>query len=843
MLRFSFFITGIAIFGFGIYLWSRNYTDQNFHFEIQKETVNKLLEPYLQQAKQVTSRKPANSDEVLLIGQNSQRKQLPKLDFLFSGNTPLSSDELNKLVDYIYSQAPALGISDTKGLNLEFKSVGTPKNALYVHFRQFAKVQIGGQSYKLRVTKGSVVAKIQNGELREIYSKLLNPPDVRLAFVHPGIDFEFTDKEYSKFFNVLKTHPQNRADLVEYLNGLSRRSGEALDFESVLNRQVSEQKIIFNRFFSNLGKVATARIFIDLIKKDQLSLVKYGTNWMFQIDQFFDFPLQFDVEANENVNSNIRAINLRNTFIKFANIRSFENPQFPSGQSKEGGESAEKATRRMQQVLEYYSKYFQWTSFSGENSDDDIFIFTRLKNLEFRENAAWLTQIKKFVIGDGGQNLQRLNDSPSVIGHEFAHAILQHTSGLVYSGESGGINEHFSDIQGASVEAELTGRFDFTIGKDVLSPAIIDEKSRLLDLILKKYDYNQSELDAFNLNLVSMRHLYAPALSYATQYDHVKIMREHYPQDCQPSFENDNCGVHSISGVLNKASSLIIAVLGLEETRELFFNTVAYRLNSEATFEDYLTQLYAECEESSHLKNQCDVILASFAYVGIQHPHYPITVNEPPLKTDKTKIPAVDSSLTPELHFCGWVSFLRDENFQIFDDRYNVILSNRNNELVTTGSYSNLRQYQCACVIGRSAQFQQDNGEVKNLMVNVEQVIDRKNACDLDQRIHNKKPEDSSLDDVDLTISNATFCGWVSVNSRSRNIHVIDNKFDVAILASGYNTLTEGDYSQIYRHQCGCAIGDVSQTKNSKGTTFNYFMNVKKIIPRSYEDCIGLEWK
>jgi len=65
--------------------------------------------------------------------------------------------------------------------------------------------------------------------------------------------------------------------------------------------------------------------------------------------------------------------------------------------------------------------------------------------------------------------------------HELTHAVTERESGLVYSGESGGINESFSDIFGAFVEAWVDGgktgtltvsSDTFLVGEDILPPAL-----------------------------------------------------------------------------------------------------------------------------------------------------------------------------------------------------------------------------------------------------------------------------------------------------------------------------------------------------------------------------------
>lgn len=48
-----------------------------------------------------------------------------------------------------------------------------------------------------------------------------------------------------------------------------------------------------------------------------------------------------------------------------------------------------------------------------------------------------------------------------VVGHEFTHGVTRHTSNLTYQGESGALNESFSDIFGVMVEKSIQGTEDW----------------------------------------------------------------------------------------------------------------------------------------------------------------------------------------------------------------------------------------------------------------------------------------------------------------------------------------------------------------------------------------------
>ncbi|MGZ3181450.1 MAG: M4 family metallopeptidase [Telluria sp.] len=112
-----------------------------------------------------------------------------------------------------------------------------------------------------------------------------------------------------------------------------------------------------------------------------------------------------------------------------------------------------------------------WLSLDGKNTATYIAAHV---NTAY-DNAYYDDSCTCMYIGDGNDfyNLGSLD----VIGHEMSHGVTAATSGLLYFGESGGLNESNSDIGGEVVEAyahagaggtniPLTGN-DWLVGKDI----------------------------------------------------------------------------------------------------------------------------------------------------------------------------------------------------------------------------------------------------------------------------------------------------------------------------------------------------------------------------------------
>jgi len=66
-------------------------------------------------------------------------------------------------------------------------------------------------------------------------------------------------------------------------------------------------------------------------------------------------------------------------------------------------------------------------------------------------NAFWSDSCFCMTFGDGSGSIRPLV-SIDVAGHEMSHGVTSRTAGLIYSGESGGLNEATSDIFGTMVE-------------------------------------------------------------------------------------------------------------------------------------------------------------------------------------------------------------------------------------------------------------------------------------------------------------------------------------------------------------------------------------------------------
>ena len=80
------------------------------------------------------------------------------------------------------------------------------------------------------------------------------------------------------------------------------------------------------------------------------------------------------------------------------------------------------------------------------------------------ENAFW--DGSSMTFGDGGSRFFPLV-SLDISAHEVGHGVTQQNSDLIYSDQSGGINEAFSDMMGEAAEFYVRGTNDWLMGSDI----------------------------------------------------------------------------------------------------------------------------------------------------------------------------------------------------------------------------------------------------------------------------------------------------------------------------------------------------------------------------------------
>jgi Zn-dependent metalloprotease len=152
------------------------------------------------------------------------------------------------------------------------------------------------------------------------------------------------------------------------------------------------------------------------------------------------------------------------------------------------------------------------------------------------DNAFW--DGTQMVFGDGdGEVFERFTASLSVIGHELAHGVTQHSAALAYRNQAGALNESMSDVFGALVEQyvknQTAAEASWLIGEGLFTAEVEGR---------------------------ALRSMKAPG----TAYDDNVLGKDPQPDsmDSYVRTSADNGGVHINSGIPNRAFYLVAESLG-----------------------------------------------------------------------------------------------------------------------------------------------------------------------------------------------------------------------------------------------------------------------------------------
>ena len=166
------------------------------------------------------------------------------------------------------------------------------------------------------------------------------------------------------------------------------------------------------------------------------------------------------------------------------------------------------------------------------------------------ENAAWDPNTQQVHLGDGADMFYPLT-SVGILAHEVSHGFTSQHSDLIYSDQSGSMNEAFSDMSAQAAEFFSNGTNSWQIG-----PEVVKENNvalRYLDTPSKDCQPGKLPGDGCSID-------------DASQYDYLVQMAGKYSDN-----EDDRQGyiVHLASGVYNHAFYLLATTPGWD-TKKAF---------------------------------------------------------------------------------------------------------------------------------------------------------------------------------------------------------------------------------------------------------------------------------
>ena len=221
-------------------------------------------------------------------------------------------------------------------------------------------------------------------------------------------------------------------------------------------------------------------------------------------------------------------------------------------------------------VYDYYKNTFNRNSFDGNGAT----LRSTVHYGRNYNNAFW--NGSQMVYGDGdGTIFTSLSGSLDVIAHELTHAVTERTSGLEYRNQSGALNESISDTFGVFLDKD-----DYLIGEDVYTPKKAGDALRSLS---NPSLYGQPEHMSNYVNTTS-----------------------------------DNGGVHTNSGIPNKAAYLTISNLGISVAEKIYYRALTVYLSPMSNFSDARASLLAAAADLYGTgSTQYNAVASAWTQVGV----------------------------------------------------------------------------------------------------------------------------------------------------------------------------------------------------------------------------------
>jgi Zn-dependent metalloprotease/murein DD-endopeptidase MepM/ murein hydrolase activator NlpD len=247
-----------------------------------------------------------------------------------------------------------------------------------------------------------------------------------------------------------------------------------------------------------------------------------------------------------------------------------------------GADSAERASYENAGIVyDFYQTVFGRDSWDGNGAElrsSVHFSYGVLGWLGPDTNAAWYgpqwVNPPLVVFGDGDLLHHPLSEALDVVAHEWTHAVTSTTAQLIYASDSGALNEASSDILGESAEF-WHGGGDWTIGEDLPIWPLTDP----------------------------LRWMNDPAKGTCNENKTSKPCPDYYPDrfytgSCVPTNDNDDCGVHSNSGIGNlffyllsvggthprNKTAVIVPAIGINRARDLWYRALTGYFVPDTTF-------------------------------------------------------------------------------------------------------------------------------------------------------------------------------------------------------------------------------------------------------------------
>ncbi len=405
-------------------------------------------------------------------------------------------------------------------LNGTMNSLIAPKNSISLNAENAwakAKEIVGASSYK-----------INRRAEEQYFKKALNNPN-----------FSYDPKTHIVLFPILK--PEGKEFRYAYKMDVFAHEPESRE-DIYIDAESGELLLRLNKIMdgNSKGTAITKYHGTRSIVTDSISPTR------FELREYDRLGQGVEIETlNSQTNFENGAIPFLDSDNLWNNVNAFKD------------EAATDAHWALEQSFDYF--YQKHNRLGYDNFGAKLLLYVHYDKNWF--NAQWVGSYMRF--GDGnGQPLTSID----IVGHELTHGVTQESANLIYQGESGALNESFSDIFGSAIEfSKDTAGSNWEIGKG-----------------------------NFKLRNMSNPNLFAQPDTYeGTSWINVK--------GCSPTGNNNFCGVHTNSGVQNfwyyllvnggngsndKGQVYSVQAIGLDKASEIAYRNLTVYLNSSSDYAD-----------------------------------------------------------------------------------------------------------------------------------------------------------------------------------------------------------------------------------------------------------------
>ncbi len=482
-----------------------------------------------------------------------------------------------KLDDAELSAIKNFAITSNKK-DLSFSSSGTNKNQLH----ELNKTSFQGKSYTryqqyyngIKIFGAEVVVgdnKV-NGEINKnldnLNFSLINKSNQDIAEKIVKTDF---------IHSILAAHKWNYKIIEAEPIILVENNQEILGYQIILQATQSGEAPKLLNYIIDIKNNKILKKWNEVKSKDFLNYKEYGDGGNAKTGRYIygqnGIPNLYVTKLSNGKcqlsTSRLRVVDVQHASENYPNYK-IDPVQYTCGNLKDyTNESYNPMNDAMYLGNKTYEMYSNWY---GVNLNKE---FKRYNELVLRvhmdynyENAFWDPQTETMNFGDGADNFYSLASSLDVMAHEVSHGITQYHSRLIYEGQSGALNESFSDMAGVTAADYLA--------RNVNSLFSLQYKS-----------YNNLWVIGFSIvkpvfGMDGLRYMDRPSRDGVSADCYDPTISSKVGEKCYRSYGNivqdakrqdpDGSGgflVHTASGIFNKAFYLMSQKIGVQKAFEV----------------------------------------------------------------------------------------------------------------------------------------------------------------------------------------------------------------------------------------------------------------------------------